>query len=67
MWCNGWKDEPDNFVNINPYIGTKNITVINGDPKKPFLVYWPLTPQFKDMDVTVDGVLIIDDGKRLDD
>lgn len=63
--CNGWKDEPDNTVNLNPYIGTQNITVINGDPKKPVKIIWPLTPQFKDMDVTVDGKLIIEGGKEL--
>ena len=65
MWCNGWKDEPDNSVNINPYIGTKVITLINGDTKNPVNIIWPTTPQFKDMNVTVDGVLIIENGKKL--
>ena len=62
MWCNGWPTEPDNSVNINPYISTKTVTVINKDPSKPLLVVWPLTPQFHDLDVTVDGVLIIENG-----
>ena len=65
MWCNGWPTEPDNSVNINPYISTKTVTVINKDPSKPLLVVWPLTPQFHDLDVTVDGVLIIEDGVEI--
>ena len=60
--CNGWKDEPDNTKNINPYIGTQNVTVVNGDINNPVKIIWPLTPQFKDLDVTVDGVLIIENG-----
>ena len=60
--CNGWKDEPDNTVNLNPYIGTQNIVVVNGDTTNPVKIIWPLTPQFKELDVTVDGVLIIENG-----
>ncbi len=67
MWCSGWEKEPDNSVNANPYIGTKNVTVINKDPNNPLQVVWPLTPQFEDMDVTVDGKLIIENGVKLDD
>ena len=63
MRCAGFKEEPDYTKNINPYIGTKTVTVINEDTSKPIKIIWPLTPQFKDMDVTVDGVLVIEDGK----
>ena len=65
MWCSGWEEEPDNTVNANPYIGTKTVTVINSDPENPLKVVWPLTPQFKDLDVTVDGELIIEDGEEI--
>ena len=64
MRCAGFKEEPDYTKNINPYIGTKVVTVINEDTSNPIKIIWPLTPQFKDMDVTVDGVLIIEDGKK---
>jgi hypothetical protein len=65
VWCWGFKDKPDTSVNANPYIGTKNVVVINSDPNKPIKIIWPLTPQFKDMDVTVDGVLVIEDGTEV--
>ncbi len=64
MRCAGFKEEPDHTKNINPYIGTKNITVINKDPSNPIQLIYPFTPQFKDMDVTVDGKIIIEDGKE---
>ena len=63
--CNGWENEPDNSVNINPYIGTKNITVINEDTKNPVKIIWPTTPQFKDLKVTVDGEVVIEDGRNV--
>ena len=62
MWCNGWENEPDTTVNANPYIGTETVTVINADKDNPIKMIWPLTLQFKHLDVTVDGELIIDDG-----
>ena len=62
VWCWGFEEAPSKTVNANPYIGTKNVTVINEDPKKPLMVNWPLTPQFKHLTVTVDGVVIIEDG-----
>ena len=65
VWCWGFKDKPDTTVNANPYIGTKTVTVVNSNPDKPLKVVWPLTPQFKDMDVTIDGVLVIEDGVEL--
>ena len=37
---------------------------VNADPENPLNIVWPFTPQFKDMDVIVDGVLIIEDGKN---
>ena len=67
MWCNGWEEQPDTTVNANPYIGTKTVTVINSDTDNPIKMLWPLTPQFKDLDVTVDGTLIIEDGIKLYD
>ena len=63
VWCWGFEKTPDKTVNANPYIGTKSVTVVNKDPNNPLTVVWPLTPQFKDMDVTVDGELIIEDGE----
>ena len=62
MWCNGWENEPDTTVNANPYIGTETVTVINADKDNPIKMIWPMTLQFKHLDVTVDGELIIDDG-----
>ena len=64
VWCWGFKEKPDTSVNANPYIGTKTVTVINSDPNKPLKVNWPTTKQFKDMDVTVDGELIIENGTK---
>ena len=66
VWCWGFEEEPDRSINANPYIGTKTVTVVNGDPKKPLQIKWPLTKQFKHLDVTVDGVLIIEDGVELE-
>ena len=65
VWCWGFKDKPDTTVNANPYIGTKTVTIINSNPDKGLKIIWPLTPQFKDMDVTIDGVLVIEDGVEL--
>mgnify|MGYP003292877602 CR=1 FL=1 len=65
VWCWGFKEIPSKTVNANPYIGTKTVTVVNNDTSNPLNVVWPLTPQFKDMDVTVDGVVIIENGKRI--
>ena len=65
VWCWGFKEDPVKTVNANPYIGTKTVTIINEDPKKPLKVKWPFTPQFKDLDVTVDGELIIENGTEL--
>ena len=61
--------DPDELIsgqspNINPTEGTKTVTLINKDPKKPITIIWPTSKQFKDLDVTVDGVLIIEDGVR---
>ena len=64
-WCWGFEETPDNTVNANPYVGTKTVTVINGDTSKPLNIIWPTTPQFKDMDVIVDGVLIIEGGQEV--
>ncbi len=65
--CKGFEEKVPTHVNANPYIGTKTVTVINGDPDNPVKFVWPLTEQFKDMDVTVDGKLIIENGQKLDD
>ena len=65
IWCGGYKEEPDNTKNVNPYIGTKTVVVVNDEPGNPIDIVWPLTPQFNDMDVTVDGELIIEDGKKI--
>ena len=65
VWCWGFEETPDNTVNANPYIGTKKVIVINGDTSKPLNIIWPTTPQFKDMDVIVDGVLIIEGGQEV--
>ena len=66
VWCWGFENDPDKLANANPYIGTKTVTVINSpDTKTPLNVVWPLTPQFKHLDVTVDGVLIIEDGVEI--
>ena len=66
VWCWGFENEPDVTVNANPYIGTKKVTIINApDTKTPLQVVWPFTPQFKHLDVTVDGVLIIEDGVEI--
>ncbi len=51
--------------NINPTEGTKTVTLINKDPKNPIDIIWPISKQFKDLDVTVDGVLIIEDGVKV--
>ena len=67
VWCWGFEEKPDYTVNANPYIGTKTVTVINEDPTKPLIIEWPFTPQFKDLDVTVDGVVIIQNGTKVDD
>ena len=61
--------DPDELIsgqspNINPTEGTKTVTLINKDPKRPLPMIWPSAKQFKDLDVTVDGVLIIEDGVR---
>ena len=66
VWCWGFKEKPDTTVNANPYIGTKNVTVINEDSENPLKVVWPMTPQFKDMTVTVDNVVVIKNGKETD-
>ena len=50
-------------ININPTEGTKTVTLINKDPRKPITMIWPTSKQFKDLDVTVDGVLVIENGK----
>lgn len=56
----------DNYKpNINPMEGTKTVTLINKDIYNPILIVWPTAKQFKDIDVTVDGVLIIKDGSRI--
>ncbi len=65
--CKGFEESVPKTVNANPYIGTKTVTVINGDPEKPLQIEWPLTPQFKDLYVTVDGKVIIIDGTEVDD
>ncbi len=65
VWCWGWEEDPVITVNANPYIGTKTVTIINEDPTKPLKVEWPLTPQFKDLDATVDGVVIIENGAKI--
>ncbi len=64
VWCWGFEKDPDKTVNANPYIGTKLVTVINKDPQNPLKIKWPLTPQFKHLDVIVDGKLIIEDGEE---
>lgn len=61
--------DPDELIsgqspNINPTEGTKTVTLINKNPQKPINIIWPSAKQFKDLDVTVDGVLIIEDGVR---
>ncbi len=66
VWCWGFKEKPDTNVNANPYIGTKNVTVVNEDPENPIKIIWPMTPQFKDMTVTVDDVVVIKNGKEVD-
>ena len=66
IWCWGLESEANRNLNINPYIGTKSVTVINSDPTNPLSIVWPFTPQFKDLDVTVDGVLIVEDGKAVE-
>ncbi len=65
VWCWGFEEKPDTSINANPYIGTKNVTVINENPENPLNIVWPLTEQFKDMDVTVDGKLIIENGTEV--
>ena len=65
VWCWGFENEPDITVNANPYIGTKKVIVINEDPKKPLKINYPLTPQFKHLDVIEDGVVIIEDGTKV--
>ena len=56
----------DNYKpNINPMEGTKTVTLINKDINNPLPIVWPTAKQFKDIDVTVDGVLIIKDGERV--
>ena len=66
IWCWGLESEANRNLNINPYIGTKSVTVINSDLTNPLSIVWPFTPQFKDLDVTVDGVLIVEDGKAVE-
>ncbi len=51
--------------NINPLDSTKTVTLINKNPKNPIDILWPTSKLFKDLDVTVDGVLIIEDGRSL--
>ena len=53
------------MVNANPYIGTKSVTLINDDISNPLEVVWPTTPQFKDLNVTVDGYIVIKNGKKV--
>ena len=65
VWCWGFEEAPNTLVNANPYIGTKNVTVVNGDSENPLEVVWPTTPQFKDLSVTVDGRVIIKNGKKV--
>ncbi len=64
--CHGFKEQIPSRVNVNPYIGTKTVEVVNKDPENPLKVVWPSTPQFDDMDVTVDGKFIIEDGDPVD-
>ena len=65
VWCWGFEETPNTLVNANPYIGTKNVTVVNGDSENPLEVVWPTTPQFKDLSVTVDGRVVIKNGKKV--
>lgn len=65
VWCWGFEEQPNTLVNANPYIGTKSVTLINGDVSNPLEVVWPTTPQFKDLDVTVDGEYVVKDGKKV--
>ena len=65
VWCWGFEEQPDIYVNANPYIGAKNVVIVNSDPKNGLNMVWPFTPQFKDMNVTVDGKLIIQNGAKV--
>ncbi len=52
--CWGFKDEPDTATNANPYVTTKTIYVTNCGNLQIIL---PDTPQFKNTELYVDGVL----------
>ena len=65
--CKGFEEKLPSNVNLNPFIGTKTVVVKNENPNTPIQIIYPLTEQFDDMDVTVDGKLIIEDGKETDD
>ena len=65
VWCWGFEEQPNTLVNANPYIGTKSVTVVNGDTENPLEIVWPTTPQFKDLNVTVDGDVVIKNGKKV--
>ncbi len=52
--CWGFEEEPNRATNANPYITTKEIYVTNcGDLQ----IVLPSTPQFKNTDLYIDGVL----------
>ena len=65
VWCWGFENEPNTKTNANPYIGTKSVTVINENKDNPLEIVWPITPQFKELDVTVDGKIVVKDGKKV--
>ena len=52
--CWGFKDTPATNTNTNPYVTTKEIYVTNC---KDLQVILPPTPQFKNTELYVDGVL----------
>ena len=62
--CKGFEERVPTHVNANPYIGTKTVTIINKDTENPLKVVWPETEQFDELNVTVDGVLIIENGEK---
>ena len=64
--CKGFDERVPTHVNANPYIGTKTVTITNKETDNPLKVVYPFTPQFDDLDVTVDGVLIIENGDEKD-
>ncbi len=53
VWCWGFKETPDRYINANPYIPTEEVYLTNCGNLQ-FVI--PATEQFKDTKLYIDGV-----------